>query len=76
MSMRNLFLILLLFSFCSFIKAQGIDIKGVVKSTTDNEPLIGVSVKVKNASIGTTTDLDGQFTLKASPDAILELTYI
>ena len=76
MSMRNLFLILLLFSFCSFIKAQEIDIKGVVKSATDNEPLIGVSVKVKNASIGTTTDLDGQFTLKASPDATLEFTYI
>lgn len=67
---------LLLFLFCGFIKAQDIEIKGVVKSVVDSEPLIGVSVKVKNTTNGTVTDIDGQYTLKVAPNATLEFSYI
>jgi len=46
--------------------------------TDDNEePLIGVSVSVKNTTIGTITDLDGKYTLKVpSNDVILVYSYI
>lgn len=76
MSKKNLFLMLLFLSFCGILHAQEIDVKGVVKSATDNEPLIGVSVKVKGTTHGTATDIDGQYTLKVSPDATLEVSYI
>lgn len=40
------------------------------------EPLVGVSVIVKGTSIGTTTDFNGNFTLKANTGKSLVLSYI
>ena len=40
------------------------------------EPLIGVSVVQKGTSIGTSSDLDGNFTIKVSNDATLIFTYV
>lgn len=76
MNKKNLFLILFFLSFSSILCAQDIDIKGIVKSATDNEPLIGVSVVVKGTTTGAVTDIDGQYLLKVKPDAILEISYI
>jgi len=41
-----------------------------------NEPLIGVSIKVKGTTRGTITDLNGQFSIDVSPNSILEFSYI
>ncbi len=51
---------------------------GVTGKVVDknNEPLIGVSVIVKGGSVGTTTDLDGKFTLNAPDNASLVFTYV
>jgi len=49
-------------------------ISAVVSDTGD--PLIGVSVKIKNGATGTITDINGAFTLKTSEDAILEVSYV
>ncbi|MCC8071208.1 MAG: carboxypeptidase-like regulatory domain-containing protein [Bacteroidales bacterium] len=45
----------------SFITGQTIDVKGIVVDSSDNEPVIGASVLVKGTHIGTSTDLEGQF---------------
>ena len=42
----------------------------------NGEPLIGVTVRVKNAGTGTTTGINGDFTLQASPASTLVLSYI
>lgn len=42
----------------------------------DGEPLIGAAVTIKGTNIGTTTDYDGNFRLKASPDDTLIVSYI
>ncbi len=43
----------------------------------NREPIIGANVVVKGTSIGTTTDLDGQFTLFNAPEvATLQISYI
>ena len=42
--------------------AQNVTMTGTVVDT-DNLPLIGVNVVIKGTSTGTTTDLDGKFTL-------------
>lgn len=52
-----------------------IQIKGVVKDTK-GEPLIGVNIKVKGSTVGAITDMDGQFTLQAEKNAVLEVSYI
>lgn len=79
--MRNylIFLIMALAGVSSAL-AQARDVKGVVLSQDEGEPLIGVSVKVKGAKggVGTATDIDGRFTLKNVPESAkqLEFTYI
>ncbi len=42
----------------------------------NNVPLLGVTVKVKDAPIGTSTDQDGNFTITASQNDVLQFTYI
>jgi hypothetical protein len=56
--------------------AQDIQIKGVVVSGGDNLPLPGVNVVVKGTSIGTITDLDGQFSFAVPAKSMLSITYI
>ena len=50
-------------------------ITGIVKDT-NGEPIIGANITVKGQSIGTITDIDGQFTLDAPEDAVLQISYI
>lgn len=71
----HLFL-LLLCGFASTIYAQESIIKGTVRSQSDGETLIGVSVVVKETKSGTITDTNGQFTLKVNQKATLVFSYI
>lgn len=52
-------------------------IQGTVYEEGTNEPLIGVNVVVKGTTIGTTTDLDGKYSIRIPSDnAILVFSYI
>ena len=52
-------------------------IQGTVLEEGTNEPLIGVNVVVKGTTIGTTTDIDGKYSIKIPSDkAILVFSYI
>lgn len=70
-----LLLSVLLFSFQTVI-GQQIEVTGTVISNEDKQPLIGVSVAEKDASNGTTTDVNGQFKISVAPDATLVLNYV
>lgn len=50
-------------------------VSGVVKDS-NGEPIIGASVLEKGTSNGTITDMDGNFTLSVSPNAVLQISYI
>lgn len=50
-------------------------IKGVVKDAL-GEPIIGANIKVKGTNVGTITDVDGSFIIKADKNATLEVSYI
>lgn len=56
--------------------SQSKTITGVVTSATDNEPLIGVSVQVKEAGTGGITDMDGKYSVTAQPGQTLVFSYI
>ncbi|PRY49947.1 TonB-linked SusC/RagA family outer membrane protein [Arcticibacter pallidicorallinus] len=79
--MRKLFtslaacvLIILLFTGEAF--SQNIVVKGRVTDVANGETLIGVSIKVKGAAQGTSTDANGAFTITVAPNATLVFTYI
>ncbi|MDE7236972.1 MAG: SusC/RagA family TonB-linked outer membrane protein [Paramuribaculum sp.] len=56
--------------------AQKITVTGTVTDST-GEPLIGASVKDKaNPTIGTATDIDGNFSIQIASNGTLEVSYI
>lgn len=57
-------------------QAQEITVSGTVLSGTDNEPLIGASVRCPATNAGTSTDIDGKFSIKAPRGTDLTVTYI
>lgn len=57
------------------MQQQNVAIKGTVTDRL-GEALIGVSIKVKNTTNGTVTNVDGEFQLNAPQGAILEISYI
>jgi TonB-linked SusC/RagA family outer membrane protein len=59
---------LLMFVFCSNIAvAQQKTITGTVTEAANGDPIIGANVQIKNTSVGTVTDIDGNFKLQV-PD--------
>ncbi len=58
--------LLLLFAlmFVNHLYAQDRTVTGIVATSEDGQPLNGVSVLVVGTKIGTTTDIDGRFTIK------------
>ena len=59
--------------------AQSVQQTGTVKGQivdASGEPVIGATVRVKGSKEGTITDLDGNFTLKAQPGTMIEVSYI
>lgn len=73
---RRFLLIALLSVFGLSASAQGLTIKGTVVDGT-GEPLIGASVLVKGSTNGTSTDLDGNYTLhNVDKNATLEFRYV
>lgn len=52
-----------------------VQVKGRITGP-DQQPLIGVTVKVKGTSIGKLTDVDGRFELNVPDDAVLECSYV
>ncbi len=88
-SMRNLLFLLALFltgqvffsdayadtKSATLTQQQVVDITGTVKDESGG-PLAGVSVVVEGTSIGTATNIEGQFTLKTTTSATLKISYL
>lgn len=73
--MKRLFFILVSINLFTLAFGQSFTVKGRI-SSTDGELLPGVNVKVKNASTGTISDMDGNYQLQVSKGNILEFTYV
>lgn len=54
---------------------QTMTVKGTVKDA-ENNPVIGATVLVKGTTQGTTTDIDGNYTLTVPQGKILEFSYV
>jgi TonB-linked SusC/RagA family outer membrane protein len=67
---------LLLLFFCGSAFAQSITVKGKVTDASTGEGLPGVSIVVKGANIGTSSDGNGAYSISVSPNAILTYSFI
>ncbi len=67
-------LLILMYSFAAF--AQGIQVKGVVTSADDGQPIPGVSVVIKGTTNGTITDVDGNYTISAQGSSTLIFSFV
>ena len=50
-------------------------VSGVI-TDVNGEPIIGANILVKGTVQGTTTDLDGNYTLEVPSNAVLQFSYI
>ncbi len=57
------------------LSAQEKTVTGIVTDSA-NEPLIGASVLIQGTSNGTITDIDGKYSITASPQDVLEFSYV
>nr|NQU91382.1 carboxypeptidase-like regulatory domain-containing protein [Bacteroidota bacterium] len=66
----TLFLALMFFIGMQVVQAQTRTITGTVTNAEDGSTIPGVSVVVKGTTFGTTTDMQGKYTLNVPPDAV------
>ena len=67
--MKELYKLLLTFMMvlcANFVFGQNVTISGNVTEEGSNEPILGVTVRIEGTTIGTATDLDGNFAIKAN----------
>lgn len=73
MSKKILFLFFCVFALA--VHSQNVVIKGSV-TDVNQEPLLGVNIKVKGTTTGTITDIDGNFSINGPKGATLVVSYI
>ena len=59
----------------SVSQSQTLKVSGQIVDQ-DGQPLIGATVKVKNAKLGVVTDFDGNFTIDVASDGVLVVSYV
>lgn len=72
---RKIFFLLIGLLFTFGVNAQTIAVSGTVTDPT-GEPLIGASILAQGTSTGTSTDIDGHYTINVAPDATLTFSYV
>jgi TonB-linked SusC/RagA family outer membrane protein len=55
---------------------QPLTVTGKVTSAASGEPLPGVNIRVKGTTVGTTTDVDGNYSIEAPSDATLMFSFV
>ena len=72
----RLVLTCLLLAVTSVAFAQNIQVSGTVTDATDGSALIGASVVVKGTLVGTSTDVDGRYSISVPANGVLEFVYV
>lgn len=73
---RTTSLLIALLALASALPTAAQRVSGTVRAAADGEPLIGVTVKVKDGPAAAVTDLDGHYSIAAAPKARLLFSYI
>ncbi|PKP44519.1 MAG: TonB-dependent receptor, partial [Bacteroidetes bacterium HGW-Bacteroidetes-12] len=57
-------------------KKDELIIKGIVTEATNNSPLVGATIVIKGTQTGTSTNINGEYTISAYKDAILVFSFM
>ena len=78
MKKQVMLLLAVLFVSISWVNAQVSQVSGTVISEEDGLPVVGASILVKGTTVGTVTDIDGNFTLSNVPSSkqVLQISFI
>ncbi len=71
-------LLAVLLMLCPIVRTSAQNARGVSGRVVDdnNEPIVGATVLVKNTGLGTATDIDGRYMIKASDDATISFSFL
>lgn len=72
---RKFFFLMVGLLFSVELNAQTITVSGVV-SDPSGEPLIGASILAQGTTVGTSTNIDGEYTINVAPEATLVVSYV
>ena len=73
--MKKIYIILLMIGLISLQTFAQISVRGKVIDNT-NEPIIGATVSIKGATIGTITDINGNYTIKTEEGSTLLFSFL
>ena len=75
--MKKPYYLLLLFTFLlQRLVAQDIPLSGTIISTDDNMPLPGVTIVIKGTTQGTTSDINGKYSIIAPAKGVLVFSFV
>jgi TonB-linked SusC/RagA family outer membrane protein len=70
------FALVLMMGLTTYAQAQTKVLKGVVTAESDGLPMPGVTILDKGNKTGTTTNIDGEYTISVSPSSVLVFSFI
>jgi TonB-dependent starch-binding outer membrane protein SusC len=73
---KHLLILLFTIGFLPLVMAQQVKVSGIVTNAATGETLPGVTIVVKGTTSGTTTDIDGKFSLDVASSATLVFSFI
>jgi len=74
--LRAFLAVLVMLAFAVSATAQKISLTGVVRDAVSGETILGANILEKGTTNGTITNLDGEFSITVSPNAILVVKYV
>lgn len=73
---RKFILLLIISAYCNISLGQEVSITGIVTDKANNQPIPGVTILIKGTTKGSTTDINGKYTLKAEDKDILVFSFV
>lgn len=73
---RSFLVLLALISYGSFAYGQRITVSGTITDAANGDPIPGVTVLIKGTTQGTSTDMDGKYSIQAETNSLLVISFV
>jgi TonB-linked SusC/RagA family outer membrane protein len=73
---QRIFMLVGILLYALSVSAADLRVSGTITDASNNDPVIGATIRVKGTTTGTTTDVNGKFALTVPDNATLEISSI
>ncbi len=73
---RKIIILLIISTYCNITFGQGLNVSGTITDKANNVPIPGVTILIKGTTKGTTTDINGKYSINAESSEILVFSFI